>query len=90
MIFQEYLDCPPSDFFDGVDTGYLLESFAKKHMTYTVSQHNIYYYCYVHMQEPQEILLGEPYYSQTKFGTKRSRLKRSFITFLCLKHWKNS
>ncbi len=41
MIFQEYLDCPPSDFFDGVDTGYLLESFAKKHMTYTVSQHNI-------------------------------------------------
>ena len=40
MIFQEYLDCPPSDFFDGVDTGYLLESFAKKHMTYTVSQHN--------------------------------------------------
>lgn len=41
MIFQEYLDCPPSDFFDGVDTGYLLESFAKKHMTYTVSQHKL-------------------------------------------------
>lgn len=31
---SEALDCPPSDFFDGVDTGYLLESFAKKHMNY--------------------------------------------------------
>ncbi len=29
----------------------------------------------IHVQEPREILLGEPYYSQTKFGTKRRKVQ---------------
>ena len=34
---SEELDCAPPDFFDGVDSGHLLESFAKKHMNFIVS-----------------------------------------------------
>ena len=35
-ISQE-LDCEPPDFFEVIDSGHLMESFAKKHMNYMVS-----------------------------------------------------
>ena len=34
-------DCEPPDFFEGIDSGYLLESFAKKHMNYIVSNSTV-------------------------------------------------